>query len=151
MVFYAAFNIISVISRRQPTLFMSFLGFTSAMLGLWSDLAKGHSREKKDRIQCGSNPGPRDNVSNTFHWAMQDPDRVNPLPDTPISGFSKSEANKDMMSKIWTNGDTIIWSSRKHCGKRRNCSLRAISPFHTMFSKTVCSWCVKMSIYGVKS
>ena len=24
---------------------------------------------------------------------------------------------------------------RKHCGKRRNCSLRAISPFPTMFSK----------------
>ena len=23
---------------------------------------------------------------------------------------------------------------RKHCGKRRNCSLRAISPFPTMFS-----------------
>ena len=25
--------------------------------------------------------------------------------------------------------------SRKHCGKKRNCSLRAISPFPTMFSK----------------
>ena len=24
---------------------------------------------------------------------------------------------------------------RKHCGKRRNCSLRAISPFPTVFSK----------------
>ena len=24
---------------------------------------------------------------------------------------------------------------RKHCGKRRNCSLRAISPFRTVFSK----------------
>ena len=24
---------------------------------------------------------------------------------------------------------------RKHCGKRRNCSLRAISPFSTVFSK----------------
>ena len=24
---------------------------------------------------------------------------------------------------------------RKHCGKKRNCSLRAISPFPTMFSK----------------
>ena len=24
---------------------------------------------------------------------------------------------------------------RKHCGKRRNCSLRAISPFPTAFSK----------------
>ena len=24
---------------------------------------------------------------------------------------------------------------KKHCGKRRNCSLRAISPFPTVFSK----------------
>ena len=30
---YAAFNSISVISRRQLTLFMSFLGFTSTRLG----------------------------------------------------------------------------------------------------------------------
>ena len=33
MVFYAAFNSISVISRRQFTLFMSFLDFTSTRLG----------------------------------------------------------------------------------------------------------------------
>ena len=32
MVFYAAFNSILVISRRQLTLFMSFLGFTSTRL-----------------------------------------------------------------------------------------------------------------------
>ena len=29
----------------------------------------------------------------------------NLLPDVPISGFSNSAANKDMMLKIWTNGD----------------------------------------------
>ena len=34
--------------------------------------------------------------------------RVNSLPHTPISGSSDSETNKDMMSKIWINGDTII-------------------------------------------
>ena len=33
MVIYTVFNSISVISRRQLTLFMSFLGFTSARLG----------------------------------------------------------------------------------------------------------------------
>ena len=74
----------------------------------------------------------------------------NPLLDTLIFGSSNSAANKNMMSKIWSNGDTIIWLSRKHCGRRRNCSLWAISPFSTMFSKAVCCWCVKMSIYGVK-
>ena len=68
----------------------------------------------------------------------------------PILSFSNSAANKDMMSNIWTNGDTIIWLSRKCSGKRRNCSLQAISYFLTMFSNAVCCWCVKMSIYGVK-
>ena len=33
---------------------------------------------------------------------------INPLPDMPILGFSNSAAYKDMMSEIWTNGDTII-------------------------------------------
>ena len=29
----------------------------------------------------------------------------------------------------------VIKTGRKHCGKRRNCSLRAISPFPTVFSE----------------
>ena len=33
---------------------------------------------------------------------------VNPLPNMSILGTSNSEANKDMISKIWTNGDTFI-------------------------------------------
>ena len=36
----------------------------------------------------------------------------------PNLGSSNLAENEDMMSKIWTNGDTIIWLSRKHCGKR---------------------------------
>ena len=63
--------------------------------------------------------------------------RINPLPHMPILRYFNSAASKDMMSKLWKNGDTIIWFSRKHCGKRRNWSLRAISPFPTMFSKPV--------------
>ena len=31
---------------------------------------------------------------------------LNPLPDPPILSSSDSAANKDMISKIWTNGDT---------------------------------------------
>ena len=65
-------------------------------------------------------------------------DSVNLLPHKPILGSSNSAANKEMMSKILTNGDTIFCLSRKHCGKRGNCSLRAISSFPTMFSKAVC-------------
>ena len=33
---------------------------------------------------------------------------IDPLPHMPILGSLNSAANKDMMSKIWTNGDTII-------------------------------------------
>ena len=37
--------------------------------------------------------------------------------------------------KIWRKSQKAIQTGRKHCGKRRNCSLRAISPFPTVFSK----------------
>ena len=57
----------------------------------------------------------------------------------PILGSFDSAANKDIVSKIRQNRDTVIWLRRKHCEKRRNCSLRAISPFHTLFLKAVCS------------
>ena len=33
---------------------------------------------------------------------------LNPLPHMPILGSSTSAANKDMMSKIFMNGDTIF-------------------------------------------
>ena len=33
---------------------------------------------------------------------------INPLPHIPIFGYSTSAANKDMMSKILTNWDTIF-------------------------------------------
>ena len=34
--------------------------------------------------------------------------KSNSLPDMPILGSYNSAGNKDIMSKIWTNGDTII-------------------------------------------
>ena len=34
--------------------------------------------------------------------------RVTPLPDMPTLDSSNSAANKDTMSEIWMNGDTII-------------------------------------------
>ena len=34
--------------------------------------------------------------------------QINSLPHMPILGSSNSAAHKDMMSNIWTNGDTII-------------------------------------------
>ena len=37
--------------------------------------------------------------------------------------------------QIWQKWQKVIQTGRKHCGKRRNCSLQAISPFPTVFSK----------------
>ena len=39
--------------------------------------------------------------------------------------------------QIWRKRQKVIQMGRKHCGKRRNCSLRAISPFPRMFSKVL--------------
>ena len=37
--------------------------------------------------------------------------------------------------RIWRKWQNVTEMGRKHCGKRRNCSLPAISPFPTVFSK----------------
>ena len=37
--------------------------------------------------------------------------------------------------QIWWKWQKVIQTGRKHCGKRRNCFLRAISPFPTVSSK----------------
>ena len=45
--------------------------------------------------------------------------------------------------KIWRKWKKVMQTGRKHCGKRRNRSLRAISPFPTVFSKGLFPWGVK--------
>ena len=37
--------------------------------------------------------------------------------------------------EFWLKWRKVLKKGRKHCGKRRNCSLQAISPFPTVFSK----------------
>ena len=63
----------------------------------------------------------------------------------PILGFTNSAANKDMIAKIWTYGDTIICSSEKHSEKSGNCWLWA--PY---FQKLSVVDVLKISIYRVK-
>ena len=72
MVFYAAFNTILVKPGRQLTLFMSFLGFTSTRLGLWSVLPKETSW--KPRGSSSARTQEPWLMSRTFyHWATRDP------------------------------------------------------------------------------
>ena len=60
---------------------------------------------------------------------QNDTTQFNPLTHMLILRSSSSIANKHMMAKIRTNGDTIICTSKKYC--------RRISPFPTMFPKAV--------------
>ena len=56
--------------------------------------------------------------------------------------------------QIWWKWQKVIQTGRKHCGRRRNCLLRAISPFPTVFSKGLLSrgfkrrHCVGMGQFG---
>ena len=43
-----------------------------------------------------------------YRMINHDRKKINPLPHLAILGSSNSAANRDMMSEIWTNGDTII-------------------------------------------
>ena len=71
MVFYAAFNSVSVISWWQLTFFMSFLGFTSTRLGLRSVLLNDTPMKITKKIQCGSNS--LITSQTLYHWATWDP------------------------------------------------------------------------------
>ena len=50
--------------------------------------------------------------------------------------------------QIWRKWLKVIQTGRKHCGKRRNCSLRAISPFPSVFKRLVSQGRKKVSLCG---
>ena len=50
--------------------------------------------------------------------------------------------------QIWWKWKQVIQTSRKHCGKRRNCLLRAISAFPTVFKRLVFYGRQKVWLYG---
>ena len=68
MVFYTAFNSISVISPGQFTLFTSFLGFTSTRLGLWSVLPKDTSMKKPRGYSVAWTQDPWITSQTLYHW-----------------------------------------------------------------------------------
>ena len=71
MVFYAALNSISIISQRQLTLLMSFLGLP--VLGWVSEVSCPRTFPRKtQRIQCGSNTDPWITSQTPYHRATQE-------------------------------------------------------------------------------
>ena len=72
--FYAAFNSISVISQRQFTLFMFFLGFTSTRLGSEVSCPRTLPRKKPKRILSATlTQGPWITSKTLYHRATLDP------------------------------------------------------------------------------
>ena len=60
--------------------------------------------------------------------------QFNPFPNDKLDS-SKFKEFVDDNFELEENGEKLSRKDRKRCGKRRNCSLRAISPFPTVFSK----------------
>ena len=54
---------------------------------------------------------------------------------TPYFRLFQTEKVCRRQFQTWPKWQKAIQTGRKHCGKKRNCSLRAISPFPTVFSK----------------
>ena len=73
MVFYAAFNSISVKSQQQFTLFMSFLGFTSIRLALCSVLPQDTPTKKPRGSSSAETQDPWITSQTLYHCATQDP------------------------------------------------------------------------------
>ena len=61
--------------------------------------------------------------------------KLYPFPKRQILDFSTLKELADNNFKFDENGRKSIPMGRKHCGKMRNCSLRAITPFPTVLSK----------------
>ena len=55
---------------------------------------------------------------------------INPFPNDK---FWTLPIQKSLQTTILN----LVEIAEKHCGERRNCSLRAISPFPTVFSKSL--------------
>ena len=71
--------------------------------------------------------------------------------DKPSQPFPKQQILESVRLKVFAednfkfdeNGQRVLKKGRKHCGKRKNCSVRALSPFPTVFSKDLYSIQVK--------
>ena len=65
--------------------------------------------------------------------------RLNSFPNDKFYALPNSKSLhttiSNLIKKKKKKGRKVSKKEEKHCGKRRNCSLRAISPFTTVFSK----------------
>ena len=70
------------------------------------------------------------------------------LSQTTNFGLFQTERVCRRQFQILRKWQKVIQTGRKHCGKRRNCSLRAISPFPQCFKRLVSQGRQKVSLCG---
>ena len=76
---------------------------------------------------------PTDNILNRFRIPVYGKE----LTHYQVTNFRLFQTERVCRPQFQTGRkwQKVIQTGRKHCGKTRNCSLRAISPFLTVFSK----------------
>ena len=148
MVFYAAFNSLSVISQRQLRLFM--LSWVSPVLG-WAlkCLAQGHSYEKTQRIQCGSNPGPLHYKSTTLPLSHVGPREL------PGRTFWKKNVGNSVLYTFWYKL-LAFWIPVQYCCLQVSIEFSRISSSiflfsHHIFSRNISRSRLKSGLCGTES
>ena len=76
----------------------------------------------------------RSGVRHAYHWATSVEHQLNHFITTNSRLFQIERVCRRQIQSWW-KWQKVLQTDRKHCGKRRNCLLRAISPFPTVFSK----------------
>ena len=74
-------------------------------------------------------------LSHMFSTNAQKNLNLKPFPKRQFLDSSKLNELADDNFKFDEDRLKVLQIGRKHCGRRRNCSLRAISPFPSVFSK----------------
>ena len=83
-------------------------------------------------------------------WLYKILSYINSLPDIPISGSSIQEQIKIWCEKYGQMEKQLSDWVENIVGNGEIAHYEQFLLFPRCFSKAVCSWCVKMSIYGVK-
>ena len=74
-------------------------------------------------------------VSTTRYMYLQSIFNPSCFAELDLLRLPDSKSLQTTILNLIKNGQKVLQKHRKHCGKRRNCSLRAISSFPTLFLK----------------
>ena len=137
MVFYAAFNSISVISQWQLPLFMSFLVFTSTRLGSKVSCPRTLPWKKPRGSSAARTQDPWITSQTLYHWATRDLNNSNSQTSDTNSGSIKYKAFEDYtlnVTEIMTFG---CERAKNIVGKGENAAKQHFLLFLLIFWKSI--------------